>query len=147
VKRTSKGGLKALEIVEGEADRTEETPPPLGRGGDARVRGGGLAPLPPESRPPGAFGGGAAGAGPGSRRTGGRRRGAKAPGGAPQGRGPGPRSKGSALRGAARDPRRAVPSPRAGAKAARRGDARPPGPGGAGETVPSDPSRNTDQGV
>lgn len=147
VKRTSKGGLKALEIVKGEADWTEETPPPLGRGSDPRKTRGGLALRATEGSSPGAFGDGAAGAGPGSRRTGGRCRGAQVPGRALQGRGPGPRSKGSATRGAAQDPLPAALSPHAGAEAVGGCDAYPLDPGGAGETVLSDPSRNTDQGV
>lgn len=51
VKRTSKGGLKALEIVEGEADRTEETPPPP-RGARRRGRRRGTRVAPNGGSPP-----------------------------------------------------------------------------------------------
>jgi|EP01124_Arcella_intermedia_P016837 hypothetical protein len=113
VKRTSKGGSKALEIVEGEADLTDETSSSLAL--DPRFVAEFRRARPPEPRRGGgreALGGGAACAGPASRRTRGRlgspertRRGAA------RRRGVGPREKEIASRGNGSNPRGPSPFP------------------------------------
>lgn len=151
VKRTSKGGSKALEIVKGEPDLTDETSSSLVRGPRRAEGSGGFAPRCPSfGGGLEAFGGGAVCAGLASRRTGGRFDSSARTGrGASRRRGVGPRKKEIALRGNGSNPRGAssFPSREARSGGSLPGEARPQVFDGVGETVPSDPSRNTDQGV